>query len=84
MLKLYTVATGVNNNHSEPTQQVEDTPLSNSEPKLILDNKKYQNNKFDLSQDGKTIVVQRLNRKNPQDFGLWIINKDNSIKSLIG
>ena len=82
MLQLYTVATGFNNNDSEPTQQVEDTSLSNSEPKLILDNKKYQNNKFDLSQDGKTIVVQRLNRKKPQDFGLWIINNDNSIKPL--
>ncbi|MEO0836090.1 MAG: Ig-like domain-containing protein [Cyanobacteria bacterium J06642_3] len=38
---------------------------------LVLDNQKYQNNKFDISQDGTTIVVQRLNRSNPQDYGLW-------------
>ncbi len=55
---------------------------SNSELKLILDNKKYQNNKFDLSQDGKTIVLQRLDRSNPEDFGLWIIKDDNSIQPL--
>ena len=38
---------------------------------LVLDNQKYQNNKFDISQDGTTIVVQRLNRSNPKDYGLW-------------
>ena len=38
---------------------------------LVLDNQKYQNNKFDISQDGTTIVVQRLNRSNPTDYGLW-------------
>lgn len=41
--------------------------------KLILDNQTYQNNKFDISLDGKTIVVQRLNRENPKDYGLWKI-----------
>ena len=46
--------------------------------KLILDNQKYQNNKFDISQDGTTIVVQRLNRSNPEDYGLWKIVKGKS------
>ncbi len=46
---------------------------SGSKIELILDNRQYQNNKFDLSQDGKTIVVQRLDRNNPQDYGLWKI-----------
>ncbi|MEL6440344.1 MAG: hypothetical protein AAFQ80_13940 [Cyanobacteria bacterium J06621_8] len=49
-----------------------DLPENTSpEIKLILDNQTYQNNKFDLAQDGKTIVVQRLNRNQPQDYGLW-------------
>ncbi|MGL5075051.1 MAG: hypothetical protein ACRDBG_04335, partial [Waterburya sp.] len=40
---------------------------------LILDAQTYQNNKFALSQDGEKIVVQRLNREQPDDFGLWVI-----------
>lgn len=63
-LQLYTVTTGLNN----PT-----TENFRPQLKLILDNQKYQNNKFDLSQDGKTIVVQRINRQQPSDFGLWEI-----------
>ena len=43
---------------------------------LILDNKQYQNNQFDLSADGKIIVVQRINRENPADFDLWTIKSD--------
>ncbi|HHP7229608.1 MAG TPA: hypothetical protein ACFCUY_01965 [Xenococcaceae cyanobacterium] len=70
MLQLYTVTTGLND--SEP----------NSQLKLVLDNQEYQNNKFDLSQDGKTIVLQRLNRNNPQDFGLWVLQEDNSLQPL--
>ena len=66
-LQLYTVATGINQSKD---RQV--TP----EIKLILDNRQYQNNKFDLSQDGKVIVVQRVNRQNHNDFGLWIIAED--------
>ncbi|VEP15104.1 conserved hypothetical protein [Hyella patelloides LEGE 07179] len=66
-LKLYSVTTGVNDNSS---------PAFNPEIQLVLDSKKYQNNKFDLSQDGKTIVVQRINQNNANDFGLWKITED--------
>ncbi len=45
---------------------------------LVLDAREYQNNKFDISQDGTTIVVQRLNRNNPQDYGLWKLVEDKS------
>ncbi len=48
----------------------------NPQVKLILDNQEYQNNKFDLAQDGKKILVQRLNRNNPNNFGLWMITAD--------
>jgi hypothetical protein len=50
--------------------------------KPILDNKDYQNNKFDLSKDGKTIVVQRINRQNPADFDLWAIAEGQQPKRL--
>ncbi len=68
-LQLYTVTTGLNNRATEDFRP---------QLKLILDNKKYQNNKFDLSQDGKTIVVQRINRQQPSDFGLWAIAETKS------
>jgi hypothetical protein len=64
--QLYTVTTGI---ASQPGKTVE--PAGRVD--LVLDNKEYQNLKFDLSPDGKTIVVQRGNRKNPSDFGLWFM-----------
>jgi hypothetical protein len=39
----------------------------------ILDSQDYQNLKFDLSPDGQKIIVQRVNRQNPGDFGLWLL-----------
>ncbi|MEM8777420.1 MAG: Ig-like domain-containing protein [Cyanobacteria bacterium P01_G01_bin.49] len=69
-LQLYTVTTGVNNG-------VEDAS-HNSAGKIqkILDNETYQNNQFDLSADGKIVVVQRVNRENPADFDLWMVKED--------
>ena len=72
-LQLYTVTTGLNRPLKEPFQP---------QIKLVLDSKKYQNNKFDLAQDGKTIVVQRMSHANPQDFGLWIIKENKAAKPL--
>ncbi|BFM39344.1 hypothetical protein [Synechocystis sp. LKSZ1] len=43
------------------------------EPLLILSNEGFQNNQFDVSADGKTIVIQRVNRSNPADFDLWML-----------
>jgi hypothetical protein len=72
-LQLYTVTTGVNQNPQKSfTPQI----------KLVLDSQKYQNNKFDLSQDGKIIIVQRINRSNPNDFGLWKIVEGKAPQSL--
>jgi hypothetical protein len=64
--QLYTVTTGI---AAQPGTTVE--PAGRVD--LLLDNKEYQNLKFDLSPDGKTIVLQRGNRKNPSDFGLWFM-----------
>ena len=39
----------------------------------LLDNQDYRNLKFDLSPDGQTIVVQRINRQDAGDVSLWVI-----------
>ncbi|BAY32259.1 hypothetical protein NIES2107_41470 [Nostoc carneum NIES-2107] len=64
--QLYTVTTGIAsqaNQEAQPAARVD----------LVLDNKTYQNLKFDLSPDGETIVIQRGNKSNPGDFGLWVM-----------
>ncbi|MBW4452604.1 MAG: Ig-like domain-containing protein [Nostoc indistinguendum CM1-VF10] len=64
--QLYTVTTGV---PGKSEQEVE--PAGRVD--LVLDSKDYQNLKFDLSPDGQTIVIQRGNKTNPGDFGLWFM-----------
>ncbi len=77
--KLFTVTTGMNSNELQnnrkriqPAGQVE----------MVLDSKNYRNLKFDLSPDGKTVVVQRVNKENPADFSPWIIASGKSPKPL--
>ncbi|MGP0128900.1 MAG: hypothetical protein ACTMUB_06435 [cyanobacterium endosymbiont of Rhopalodia musculus] len=41
--------------------------------KRILDTKDYQNLSFDLSRNGQSIVIWRINHKNPADSGLWTV-----------
>lgn len=65
-LQLYTVTTGVN-------KGVESTTQTAGKIELVLDNETYQNNQFDLSENGEIIVVQRVDRKNPADFDLWMV-----------
>ena len=80
---IYTVTTGINpappkdfTRSAEPgfwSRLWPSTPLPAGELALILDHKNYQNLKFDLSPDGETIVVQRVNQQNPADFGPWVV-----------
>lgn len=74
LTQLYTATTGIE------TEQDAKTNIAAGRIDLILDDKDYQNLKFDLSADGKTILVQRVSQKNPGDFGLWMLqsNGDNS------
>lgn len=72
-LQLYQVTTGIDQDLSKPFQP---------SIEVLLDNKDYQNNQFDLSSDGETIVVQRLNRKNPADFDLWMVKNGTQPKRL--
>jgi hypothetical protein len=72
--QLYTVTTGIPSEigtETEPPGKVD----------LILDNKEYQNLKFDLSADGQTIVIQRGKRDNPGDFALWYLSTVSDIYS---
>jgi hypothetical protein len=69
---------GFNANSSAPK------PVDAGRVELLLDSKGYQNLKFDLSADGQTIVVQRVNRKDPADFGPWILKAGQAPKPLKG
>ncbi|MFM7449556.1 MAG: hypothetical protein ACKO24_13285 [Leptolyngbyaceae cyanobacterium] len=89
--KLYTVTTGIT---VTPPPQVSATPDDQplvappvkpaGEVQLVLDSQDYQNLKFDLSADGRIIVVQRVNRKDPADFGPWILHEGKSPEPLKG
>ncbi|NEQ49564.1 MAG: hypothetical protein F6K11_05445 [Leptolyngbya sp. SIO3F4] len=69
--QLYTVTTGLDKDNN-----------TSGQIKTVLNNDEYQNLKFDLSPDGQTIVVQRVNRNNPGDFGPWIITQDKEPRRL--
>lgn len=68
--QLYTVTTGIAP-HSPGEQPTKAEPAGKL--RLVLDNRDYQNLKFDLSADGQTIIVQRVNRRKLGEFGLWIV-----------
>jgi hypothetical protein len=72
--QLYTVTTGIPGEIGQETERA-------GKVDLILDNKEYQNLKFDLSADGKTIVIQRGKRDNPGDFALWYLSTVSDIYS---
>ncbi|MBW4647124.1 MAG: Ig-like domain-containing protein [Kastovskya adunca ATA6-11-RM4] len=73
--QLYTVTTGLpgkDETSPEPAGKID----------RVLDSKDYQNLEFDLSADGQTIVVQRVNRRNPAEFGLWVVQGDEKPRPL--
>ena len=71
--ELFTVTTGINPQSPGAESQPPQPPQPAGRIDKLLDSKDYQNLKFDLSADGKIIVIQRLNRRNPGDFSPWII-----------
>ncbi len=74
--QLYTVTTGLNFD-SEPTANNDRESV-----KLIFKRKSYQNLNFDLSPNGKTIVIRRANRKNLGEFGLWKLEENGNLEAL--
>jgi hypothetical protein len=77
--KLYSVGTGI---MVRPPDGSEPSPIPSGQIDLVLDNKEYQNLKFDLSNDGQIIVVQRVNRQNTNEFGPWMIAPGQPPKAL--
>jgi hypothetical protein len=72
--KLYVVTTGLDR---------EDRLTSNPpDIKPILGSDDFQNFKFDLSPDGKNILVQRLSRQQVGRYGLWLIKDNEQPRSL--
>jgi hypothetical protein len=86
--QLYSVTTGVSISPPPSTGGETTTLPAATGPagqiKPILDNKAYQNLRFDLSADGRNIVVQRVNRQNPSDFGAWLLRDGEAPKPLGG
>ncbi|NEP17260.1 MAG: hypothetical protein F6J97_10180 [Leptolyngbya sp. SIO4C1] len=83
--KLYSATTGLSSPSAEPPRWQfwrRVAPPQPAEIEQVLDSAAYQNLKFDLSPDGETIVVQRLSRKNPADFGPWVIAADTEPRRL--
>jgi hypothetical protein len=71
--KLYTVTTGID---------AEDKLTKVPQLQTILGNEDFQNFKFDLSSDGRNILVQRLSRQQIGLYGLWLIQGNQSPKPL--
>jgi len=74
---LYTVATGLTPNPPADLQRTADTvsvaPAEQGTLTPVLAQDGYQNLAFDLSSNGRLIVVQRVNQTNPSDFGPWVV-----------
>ncbi len=72
--QVYSVSTGI----AARNPPKSDRFIPPGELALILDNRDYQNVKFDLAPDGNKVVVQRVSRRNPSDFALWVVALDKS------
>jgi hypothetical protein len=70
--QLYAVTTGLSGMSANQPKSTQNA----GQIDLILDNKDYQNLKFDLSADGQVIVVFRVNRRHIEDSGLWVLRRD--------
>jgi hypothetical protein len=70
--QIYSVSTGIDRRPANSDRQF----IPPGKVDLVLDNREYQNVKFDLSPDGNKLVVQRVSRQNPNDFALWVIHLD--------
>lgn len=84
LAQLYSVSTGLATPVKAQRQfwQRKAKPAAAGTIQLILDNKDYQNLKFDLSPNGQVIVVQRVSQQNPADFGPWVLMDDNPPRKL--
>ena len=76
---LYTVSTSIKQDCDDDSSDSQSTDLKLEK---VLDSDLYQNLSFDLSQDGKTIVVHRVNLEQPSDSSLWMIQEGKKTQNL--
>jgi hypothetical protein len=68
--QIYQANTGIKRSRSG------DSIVADQKVQLVVDNQEYQNIKFDFATDGNKVVTQRVSRKNPNDFALWVFYLD--------
>ncbi|MFK8182076.1 MAG: hypothetical protein AB8B99_01790 [Phormidesmis sp.] len=76
--QLYTITTGLDENPLPPAWKFwepKQTIAAAGEIETLLTSENYQNLKFDLAPNGEVIVVQRVNKENPADFGPWVLTQ---------
>lgn len=71
--KLYTVSTGIHPNSFSQQRRHQATA---GEIKLALDNTDYKIHQFDLSPDGQTIIVERIDKRQTTLPSLWRLKPD--------
>lgn len=63
-------------------------PIRGEEPEIpgllerLLDADRYENRQFVIAAAADTLVVERLNRQNPSDRGLWLVSAKGDIRAL--
>lgn len=82
--QIYTITTGLGESARPPAWQIwrSTQPTTAGEIETLLTNDAYQNLKFDLSPDGNVIVVQRVGKENPADFGPWVLAQGEAPRKL--
>lgn len=86
--KIYVATTGIESATPATSLGADETASAalfpmDSPVQLLLDSDDYQNLKFDLSPNGAVIVVYRVNRQNPSEFGLWTLRIDENGESTL-
>jgi len=73
--QIYSVTTGLSNASTYPSWQFwrQNTPAEAGTTELVLDNRRFQNLKFDLAPNGETLVVQRVEQNDPSNYGPWLV-----------
>ncbi|NJN22240.1 MAG: hypothetical protein HC812_14990 [Leptolyngbya sp. RL_3_1] len=83
---LYQVSTGLAPQPPEDPIAVEQPPVAVTDPpgtvNAILAGSDYQILAFDLAPNGRTLVVQQVNKVNPNDFGTWVLAEGQDLQRL--
>ncbi|MEB3227958.1 MAG: hypothetical protein VKJ27_06210 [Synechocystis sp.] len=73
--QLFTVTTGINHSNT-------DAKVLPGKLERLLENQDYDNQRITLAQNGNVMVLNRQNRQNPADSGLWVFPKNESPRPL--